>query len=92
MFRQNQCVRDRKYIASIDGSAYARMLVGAAASLAAHAQELNALNVFPVSDGDTGSNMLKTVEGGLRLSGKSYIRNFPGCREAIGESRFVKRS
>lgn len=54
--------------ASIDGSAYARMLVGAAASLAAHAEELNALNVFPVSDGDTGSNMLKTVEGGLRAS------------------------
>ncbi len=54
--------------ASIDGNAYARMLVGAAASLAAHAEELNALNVFPVSDGDTGSNMLKTVEGGLRAS------------------------
>ena len=39
--------------------------MGGAALLAAHVEELNALNVFPVSDGDTGTNMLKTMEGGL---------------------------
>ncbi len=41
------------------------MLLGGAAMLAEHIDELNALNVFPVADGDTGTNMLKTVEGGL---------------------------
>lgn len=50
---------------TIDGKCYVRMLLGGAALLAAHVEELNALNVFPVSDGDTGSNMLKTIEGGL---------------------------
>ena len=50
---------------TIDGKCYTKMLHGGAASLAAHAEELNALNVFPVADGDTGSNMLKTLEGGL---------------------------
>ena len=41
------------------------MLQGGAATLAAHKEELNALNVFPVADGDTGTNMLMTIEGGL---------------------------
>lgn len=50
---------------TIDGSGYLRMLLGGAAKLAAHTEELNALNVFPVCDGDTGTNMLKTMEGGL---------------------------
>lgn len=50
---------------TIDGKCYARMLLGGAAMLSLHAKELNALNVFPVADGDTGTNMLKTLEGGL---------------------------
>lgn len=50
---------------TIDGKAYARLLTGGAAMLALHMEELNALNVFPVADGDTGTNMRKTLEGGL---------------------------
>lgn len=50
---------------TIDGKCYAKMLYGGAAMLALHANELNDLNVFPVADGDTGTNMLKTIEGGL---------------------------
>lgn len=53
---------------TIDGKCYARMLLGGAAMLSRHAKELNALNVFPVADGDTGTNMLKTIEGGLSAS------------------------
>ena len=49
---------------SIDGQTLKRMLYGGMARLSAHVEELNALNVFPVPDGDTGSNMLKTVERG----------------------------
>ena len=49
----------------IDGKQYARMLYGGAALLSAHADEINDLNVFPVPDGDTGTNMAKTIEGGL---------------------------
>lgn len=55
---------------TIDGKCYVRMLLGGAALLASHREELNALNVFPVSDGDTGTNMLKTIEGGLAQAGK----------------------
>ena len=49
----------------IDGKQYANMLIGGASVLSAHIQELNALNVFPVADGDTGTNMFSTIEGGL---------------------------
>lgn len=49
----------------IDGACYARMLSSGAAMLCAHEHELNDLNVFPVADGDTGTNMKKTMEGGL---------------------------
>ena len=50
---------------TIDGIQYARMLTGGAAELAENKERLNALNVFPVADGDTGTNMLRTMEGGL---------------------------
>ena len=53
------------YTKTIDAECYSRMLFGGAALLAAHIGELNDLNVFPVADGDTGTNMLKTMEGGL---------------------------
>ena len=46
--------------ASIDGKKYIQMLVGGASVLAEHTQELNSLNVFPVADGDTGTNMFRT--------------------------------
>ena len=58
---------------TIDGSCYLRMLLGGAAKLAAHKKELNALNVFPVCDGDTGTNMLRTMEGGLAELRKDMI-------------------
>ena len=49
----------------IDGKCYAKMLLGGAEMMSMHVNELNALNVFPVADGDTGTNMLSTIEGGL---------------------------
>ena len=37
----------------------------AVANLEAHVDEINGLNVYPVPDGDTGSNMLATVKAAL---------------------------
>ena len=50
---------------TIDGKQFAKMLIGGISSLSQHAQEVNDLNVFPVPDGDTGTNMMKTLEGGI---------------------------
>ena len=50
---------------TIDGKIYSKMLEGGAALLALHIQEINDLNVFPVADGDTGTNMARTINGGV---------------------------
>lgn len=42
---------------------YYKMLTYAAKKLADNAEKVNALNVFPVPDGDTGSNMSMTISG-----------------------------
>lgn len=48
-------------VQSIDGALLARMLIHASASLNAEKQKINELNVFPVPDGDTGTNMSLTI-------------------------------
>ena len=48
-------------VQSVDGAKFARMIVHAAAALNAEKQKINELNVFPVPDGDTGTNMSLTI-------------------------------
>jgi uncharacterized protein len=50
---------------SCDGAGLIAGFRAAVANLEAHVDEVNALNVFPVPDGDTGSNMLATVRVAL---------------------------
>ncbi len=45
----------------INGADLRRMIISAAASIEIHKQQLNDLNVFPVPDGDTGTNMSMTI-------------------------------
>lgn len=47
---------------TIDGAAFQKMILSAAASIEIHKQQINELNVFPVPDGDTGTNMSLTLE------------------------------
>ena len=46
---------------TISGVEFRRMMISAAASIEIHKQQLNELNVFPVPDGDTGTNMSMTI-------------------------------
>ena len=48
-----------------DGAGLLDTFRAAVANLEAHVDEINALNVYPVPDGDTGSNMLATVRAAL---------------------------
>jgi DAK2 domain fusion protein YloV len=50
---------------TINGTDFAVMLRSGAANLKKHEDEVNDLNVFPIPDGDTGSNMLLTLLGGV---------------------------
>ena len=46
---------------TIDGNDYKNLIINAAKCLEDNKEEINDLNVFPVPDGDTGSNMSMTV-------------------------------
>ena len=46
---------------TINGADFRRFVLSAAASIEIHKQQLNDLNVFPVPDGDTGTNMSMTI-------------------------------
>ena len=56
---------------SCDGAGFLSALRSAVASLEANVDEINALNVFPVPDGDTGTNMLATVRAALEEADKA---------------------
>ncbi|HCO19109.1 DAK2 domain-containing protein [Gudongella oleilytica] len=51
---------------SIDGNLLKIMLESAALMLEENKEEVNSLNVFPVPDGDTGTNMLLTIKSALK--------------------------
>ena len=50
----------------INGSDYKKMVINAAAVVENQKQALNDLNVFPVPDGDTGSNMSMTINHAVK--------------------------
>ena len=45
----------------INGADFRRLVINAAANIENNKQQLNELNVFPVPDGDTGTNMSMTI-------------------------------
>ncbi len=46
---------------TINGADFRRLMLSAAAAIEINKQKLNELNVFPVPDGDTGTNMSMTI-------------------------------
>ena len=65
------------------GSELMVMLVGSANLLAEHQAEIDALNVFPVPDGDTGTNMYLTLLAGVKKARESYAGTAGGVAEAV---------
>ncbi|MCI6255670.1 MAG: DAK2 domain-containing protein [Clostridiales bacterium] len=66
---------------TIDGALFAQMIIHASASINSQKQHINELNVFPVPDGDTGTNMGLTIStAAAELRKKKY----PTVGEAAG--------
>ncbi|RIW36370.1 DAK2 domain-containing protein [Bacillus salacetis] len=53
-------------ITSLEGKRFAEMVIQGANNLAANAKMVDALNVFPVPDGDTGTNMNLSMTSGAK--------------------------
>ena len=49
----------------LDGSTFAAMANNGYKNIKLHYEKINDLNVFPVPDGDTGTNMTSTIRGGM---------------------------
>ena len=61
-------------ITKIDGSTFTVLMENGIKYLDAHRLMLNDLNVFPVPDGDTGTNMVMTLRCGYdNISKKEYV-------------------
>lgn len=54
-----------KRFISLNGTDFYQMVLAGAANLTANVNRVNALNVFPVPDGDTGTNMNLTMTSGV---------------------------
>ncbi|MGQ8874060.1 DAK2 domain-containing protein [Paenibacillus sp. TSA_86.1] len=52
-------------IRSLNGTDFTAMVIAGAEQLGQHAEHVNSLNVFPVPDGDTGTNMNLTMTAGV---------------------------
>lgn len=52
----------------INGLIFEKMMRNALNNLYVHEKEINDMNVFPVADGDTGTNMRLTLENGLKTA------------------------
>ncbi len=58
-------------VPAVDGRGMREMLHGAYVWLAKNHEAVNALNVFPVPDGDTGTNMLLTLQSSIEEMGSA---------------------
>lgn len=52
-------------VKKIDGELFKNLICNGCENLRANYQYVDSLNVFPVPDGDTGTNMKMTIEGGV---------------------------
>ena len=68
-------------IKTIDGAAFSRMMLSAAAEIDLNKQKVNELNVFPVPDGDTGTNMSMTLS-----AASTELRKADGITLKIGRA------
>ena len=68
-----------------DGPTLIRAVSSAVANLEQHVDEVDALNVFPVPDGDTGSNMLATMRAALAAAEElpATERDLDGVADAL---------
>ena len=55
----------------INGTYYKNALISGANNIIKQKEEINSLNIFPVPDGDTGTNMSMTIEAAARALGES---------------------
>jgi len=78
-----------KQVGSITGQELREMLSVATGWLEKSAQDIDALNVFPVPDGDTGTNMLLTMRSGVEEAYRAPDQSASAVAEAMARGALV---
>lgn len=70
---------------SINGTDFTAMVLAGADKLQQHAEHVNSLNVFPVPDGDTGTNMNLTMTAGANELKKNNTTSVGQCAGVLSK-------
>lgn len=70
---------------SINGTDFTAMVLAGADKLQQHAEHVNSLNVFPVPDGDTGTNMNLTMTAGSNELKKNNTTSVGQCAGVLSK-------
>ncbi len=73
-------------IREIDSKMYCSMILSAAANLANHKEEVDNMNVFPVPDGDTGTNMSMTMDACEAAIKGTNISDIPSLTKLVANA------
>ncbi len=73
----------------IDGQTFKKLIAASLTWLRTNQQIVNSLNVFPVPDGDTGTNMVLTMQAAYDEISNSAERNFGKIAHAIAHGALM---
>ena len=72
---------------TIGGTEFRKMILSGAKVLEINRTKVDSLNVFPVPDGDTGTNMSLTIQSAVKELGCVPPTAFPNCATPFPRAR-----
>ena len=73
----------------LNGIRFKRFIINSAQRINQMEQYLNDINVFPVADGDTGTNMVMTMASIVQGVNKCHESSFAEVSNAIADSALI---
>jgi DAK2 domain fusion protein YloV len=78
-----------KALHSCDGANFLKALEASTSWFEQHVQAINSLNVFPVPDGDTGTNMMLTLQAALKEVSNSPSRSAAEVTQKVAQGALM---
>jgi dihydroxyacetone kinase-like predicted kinase len=78
-----------KQVEKVDGQVLREMFAAATTWLEKNASDIDALNVFPVPDGDTGTNMLLTMRSGIEEAYRAPDKSASAVAQAMAKGALM---
>ena len=70
---------------NINGATFAKMVISASKLLDVNREQIDTLNVFPVPDGDTGTNMSLTMQSAIKELRACKSNALPDLADAVSK-------